>query len=121
MQRKNNIYNRSIKRTTVVVRFFYYIYCMELITKYIAIDSKEFKTEKECIEYENLLKEINFIMLANRVDAKKNLLELIKKHVSHVWVQETIDNNLHHSHVDRLLAEHEHWALKKAWFQIHSK
>lgn len=116
---------------------------MQSITKFKAIDGKEFNNENECLNYENLIKRVNEIMnvlpqLPNEENCnflngdgfiqhdKKilqkvriELLEEIKQHIKHKWVQQTIDDeNAHPSYVGRLIDEYQINPLSKAWHRF---
>ncbi len=114
---------------------------MKAITKFKSIDGKEFKSENECLNYEKLIDKVADIMkplptLPKNVDCsfsngkgflqhdksilhkvKINLLEEIKNHIEHKWIQQTIDDeNAHTSWVGRLISEYDGLGpLAKAW------
>lgn len=116
---------------------------MKAITKFKAVDGKEFNSENECLDYENLIKKVNNIMKAlpplpkdegcrfsngegfvqhDKTILRKvqiNLLEEMKKHIDHKWIQETIDNeNVHPSYVGRLIDDYGISPLNKAWYRF---
>ena len=113
---------------------------MQSITKFKAIDGKEFDSENECLDYENLINNVSSIMnelfpLPNNDNCsflngngfiqhdkqilrkvKINLLEEITKHIKHEWIQQTIDDeNVHPSFVGRLIGDVGITPLIKAW------
>lgn len=113
---------------------------MKVITKFKAIDGKEFNSENECLDYENLIKKVNNIMKVlpplpkdegcsfsngdgfvqhDKTILRKvqiNLLEEMKKHIDHKWIQQTIDDeNAHPSYIGRLISDYEIIPLKEAW------
>ena len=116
---------------------------MKVITKFKAVDGTEFNSENECLEYENLIKKVDNIMKAlpplpkddgcrfsngegfvqhNKTNLRKvqiNLLELMKKHIDHKWIQQTIDDeNVHPSYVGRLIDDYGIRPLNKAWYRF---
>lgn len=116
---------------------------MKAIVKYEAEDGKEFDSEKECLDYENLIARVNNIMKVLPPLPKDNgcrfsngegfvqhdkktlrkvqigLLKEIKKHVEHKWVEQTIeDENVHPSYVARLLDDYSISPLSKAWYRF---
>lgn len=113
---------------------------MEIITKYKAVDGSEFNTENQCLDYECLIRKVDNIMKDlpplpkdegceftngggyvqhDKICLRKvkiNLLEEIKKHINHKWVQQTIDDeNVHPSYVSRLIDDCGIRPLSKAW------
>lgn len=117
---------------------------MKKISKYEADDGTEFDNEKECLDYENLIKKVDKIMSElpslpkddncefsngggfinhDKTILRKvqiNILKEIKKYINHDWVQQTIDNeNAHPSYVGRLIDEHyKIRPLGKAWYRF---
>ena len=114
---------------------------MKTITKYKAVDGKEFNDEKSCLDYESLISKVDLIMssLIPTIDStdfsngcgfiqqdkstvKNTRLELlleIKKHVDHNWIQQTIeDDNIHGSWVARILGDYNINPLSKAWYRF---
>lgn len=116
---------------------------MRKIVKYKAVDNTEFDFEKDCLEYEYLIKRVKAIMKvlpklpendgcsfsngggyiqhdrATLRKVKLELLEQIKKYVNHDWVQQTIDNeNTHSSWVARLLDDYNIRPLRSAWYRF---
>lgn len=116
---------------------------MKAITKFKAVDGKEFNSENECLDYENLIKKVDNIMKAlpplpkddgcnfsngsgfvqhDKTILRKvkiNLLEEMKKHIDHKWIQETIDNDeVHPSYVSRLIDDYGISPLNKAWYRF---
>ena len=116
---------------------------MEAITKFKAIDGKEFSDAVKCHEYEQLIDRVNEIMqllhekptddgcsfsngggyiqhdvaIARKV--KIMLLNEIGKHIKHKWVQESInDETIHPSWVGRLLEERGIRPLENAWYRF---
>lgn len=117
---------------------------METITKYKAIDGKEFVNEKDCLDYEDLIKRVNSIMkdlyplpqndgcefsngkgfiqhdLSTIKKVKLSLLNEIEKYIDHKWVQQTKnDESAHPSFVDRLLDDYSIAPLQEAWYRIY--
>ena len=113
---------------------------MKTITKFRAIDGKEFNNENECLDYENLISKVNNIMKTlpslpkddgcsfsngngyiqhDKMILRKvqiNLLKEIKNHIDHKWIQQTIDDeNVHPSYVGRLVGDYDIKPLNKAW------
>lgn len=116
---------------------------MKVITKYKAVDEQEFSTEKECLDYEQLIERVNTIMaglkpLPNEKGfdfgngyyfvqqskgafklVKLNLLNEIKKHINHKWVEQTIeDETVHLSYVGRLIDDWNIRPLNNAWNRL---
>ena len=115
---------------------------MTTITKFKAIDGKEFDTEKECVEYENLIETVKTIMSKlkekpnscdfsngsgyiqqNQSDlkiVKIQLLELCKKYIDHKWIQQTIDDDtVHLSYAGRLISEYSNLRpIDFAWSRL---
>ena len=116
---------------------------MKVITKFKAIDGKEFNSENECLDYENLIKNVNNIMKVlpplpkdegcgfsngdgfvqhDKTILRKvqiNLLEEMKKHIDHKLIQQTIDDeNVHPSYVGRLIDDYGISPLNKAWYRF---
>lgn len=116
---------------------------MKTLTKFQAIDGVEFYDEAECIEYESLINKIDKIIsqlpplpkddgckFANGGgfiqhdkntlrSVKLNLLEEIKKHIEHRWIQQTIDDdNIHPSYVGRLVDDHGIRPINNAWHRF---
>ena len=116
---------------------------MKAIMKYQASDDCEFNTEKQCAEYELLIVNIANIMSAlpsRPIDSsfsngdmgyiqhdkttlrlvQVELLELMKEHIDHDWIQQTIDDEtVHPSYVGRLLSDYGISPLDKAWHRFH--
>jgi hypothetical protein len=112
---------------------------MKAITKYKAVDGTEFSTEKQCLDYEKLIKNIEVIMSELPVIPKKSmdfvnghgyiqhdkkilrkvqvkLLELMKKYMKHEWIQQTIDDeSIHPSYVGRLVSDSGISPFYHAW------
>jgi len=111
---------------------------MTAITKFKAIDGKEFDTEKECIDYEKLIDRVNQIMslIPKRIEdtdfangsgfiqhnekdlktVKVNFLNLCKEYIDHKWIQQAIDDDtVHPSCVQRLLGDYNIMPLYKEW------
>lgn len=113
---------------------------MEVITKYKAIDGKEFNTDLECLDHELLIKKVDEIMsplhpipkddgcvFANGggyiqhdkkilILVRRSLLELCKTYVDHKWIQQTIDDeSVDASWVSRLLGDYGINPLYMAW------
>lgn len=121
---------------------------MEIITKYRAVDGKEFSNENECLKYELLIKRVDEIMstlppipepnyettsftngggyLQHKSDdlrkAKIALLGICKEYSDHKWIQETIDNeqSMSCSFVARILGELGIYPLIEAWNRFSS-
>lgn len=116
---------------------------MKQITKYKAVDGKEFLTEKECLDYEALIERVNTIMsglkplpkdegcdFANGYSfvqqskaafklVKLNLLNEIKKHINHKWVEQTMeDDDMHLLYVGRLVGDYDINPLSKALYRL---
>ena len=101
---------------------------MKAITKYQAGDGAEFNTEQECAKHEMLIVGVANIMsvLSSKHDGcdfangsgfiqhdkdvlreiQVELLELMKKHINHEWIQQTIDDEtIHPSYVSRQIVD----------------
>lgn len=119
---------------------------MEKITKFKAIDGKEFTGEIECFKYELLLKRVDEIMAllpptpdndgcsfangdgyiqhdkAKLRNAQVQILEICKEYIDHEWIQQTIDaihdETVHLSYVDRLLGDYGIRPLEDAWYRF---
>ena len=114
---------------------------MEVITKFKAVDGKEFIHQHECMAYEVLIMQVDKIMsvlpyipkdcdFANgdgyiQHDTKQlrvveiEILKLCKKHIKHHWIQQSIDNELmHKSYVGRLLGDYDIRPLNNAWYRL---
>ncbi len=113
---------------------------MKKITKFEAIDGKEFNDEDECLKHESLIAQVDRIMSflpsppkddscdfvngkgfiqhngAILRNAQIQLLELCKEYIDHKWVQNTIDDaTVHPSYVGRLLGDYDIRPLYTAW------
>ena len=108
---------------------------MKVITKYVANNGIEFTTEKECVEQdaliiqvENIMSDINplpkkddgcrfgngyyFIQqdLKRVSEVKRKILTLIKVYVNHHWIEDTLNKeNIHPSYI---------MPLSNAWCRI---
>jgi len=116
---------------------------MEVITKFKAIDGKEFTKQTECLKYELLIKQVDEIMALlpptpnddgcnfsngggyikhdKQVlrNAQIKILELCKERIDHKWIQQSIDDEtVHCSWVDRLLGDYDIRPLDKAWYRF---
>ena len=116
---------------------------MEQITKFKAIDGKEFTSETKCLKYELLIKRVDEIMAllppipkddncnygngggyvkhdkAKLRNAQIQLLEICKEYIDHKWIQQTIDDEtVHSSYVGRLLDDYGIRPLNDAWFRF---
>lgn len=116
---------------------------MEKITKFKAIDGREFKTENECLDYEKLIVEVETIMKplkpAPKDDGGKfanghyfiqqqkgivkltklNLLNVINRYIDHKWITQSMeDDAVHPSWVGRLVGETDLRPLSDAWYRI---
>lgn len=114
---------------------------METITKFKAIDGKEFTDKQECIKYELLIDRVNSIMntLPKRPDScdfsngsgylqhneitlrntKISLLTICKEYIDHKWIQQSIDDDtIHPSWVGRLLDDYGIRPLNHAWYRF---
>ena len=113
---------------------------MEIITKFKAIDGKEFKSKNECLLHDKLIEEVNEIMSVLRSRPKHNhysfdrgtgfiqhkieivrkvklqLLKLSQKYLRHDWIQEAIDNeNMSALRNAYLFGEYDIMPLYRAW------
>jgi len=111
---------------------------METITKFKAIDGKEFTDKNECIKYESLIERVNNVMsaLPKNPDGcdfangsgfiqhdkqvlrqtQVKILELCKEYIDHKWIQQSIDDiTVHPSWVARLLGDYGIRPLENAW------
>ncbi len=111
---------------------------METITKYKAIDGKEFTDKDECIKYEILIERVNSIMklipesprssdfangsgfIQHNPQSLKNvkisLLTICKEYIDHKWIDQTInDPTVDPSWVSRLLGDYGINPLYYAW------
>ena len=113
---------------------------MKKVTRYEAIDGKEFDNEDECLDHDLLINKVNTIMAAlpkqpddgtcnfsngsgyvqhdkatlRRTQVK--ILELCKKRIDHQWIQQTIDDEtVDPSWVARLLGDYNIRPLSYAW------
>lgn len=116
---------------------------METITKFKAIDGKEFTSEQECLKYESLIRKVDGIMAllpptpdndgcsfangdgyiqhdkAKLKNAQVQILELCKDYIDHKWIQQTIDDeSVRPSYVGRLIDDYNIRPLNKAWFRF---
>ena len=114
---------------------------MEVITKFRAIDGKEFVSEKECIKYEALIISVNKIMdsLSKKpndssflngdgflqhdekvvTETKTRILEICKVYIDHKWIQQTIDEPKNDpSWVSRILGDYNIKPLSDAWYRF---
>ena len=116
---------------------------METITKFKAVDGKEFTNTEECLKYELLIKRVDVIMAflppvpkADNCDfdngsgyvkhdkailrnAQIQMLEICKEYIDHKWVQDTIDDeNVHLSYVGRLIDDYEIRPIRDAWYRF---
>jgi len=120
---------------------------MGKITKYKAIDGKEFNSESDCQDYEILIDQVNQIMSqiedCKKYDeglgfsngegyvqhkpetflkVKREILELVKTKIDHHWIQQTIDaigtDDVHPSWVGRILGDYNFDPIYKAWYRI---
>ena len=114
---------------------------MEIITKFKAIDGKEFNTKNECIDYEILIDKVNKIMslLPHPIDddsffngggyiqhckanvklSRINLLNLYGQYIKHPWIQQSIDNDkIDPSLVSRLLSDCNINPFIKSWNRL---
>lgn len=116
---------------------------MEKITKFKAIDGKEFKTENKCLDYESLIAEVETIMKSLKPVPKNdggnflnghsfvqqqkctvkltrlNLLNVIKRYIDHEWITKSMkDDSVHPSWVARLVGETDLRPLSDAWYRI---
>jgi len=116
---------------------------MEKITKFKAIDGREFYEESKCRDYENLIEEVEQIMGAfpplpqndgckfvngggyiqhsresfERV--KSALLDVASRYISHQWIQQTkADPSVHLSYAARLISEIGLQPLENAWNRL---
>ena len=107
---------------------------MKVITKYVANDGIEFATEKECLEQDALIVQVEKIMnvmvplpkeddgcrfvngcyfiqqdLNSVNEVKRKILTLIKVYINHQWVDDTLNKkNIHPSYVARLVGDCSH-------------
>jgi len=116
---------------------------MEKITKFKAVDGREFKTETECLDYERLIVEVETIMKSLKPTPKDsgcnfenghsfvqqqkkivkltrlNLLNVIKRYIDHKWITQSIeDDTVHPSWVARLVGGTDLCPLSDAWYRI---
>lgn len=117
---------------------------MKVISKYVATNGVEFATEKECLDQDALIIQVESIMkgiaplpkdetskFANGYyfvqqdlncvsEVKRQILTLIKVYINHKWVEDTIKNaNAHPSYVARLVGEYNNLnPLERAWYRI---
>jgi len=116
---------------------------MKTITKYKAIDGKEFSDRDECVSYELLICRVDDIMSAlppKPVDddcsfsggegflqhdksilrkVQLQLLEIMKEYTDHKWIQQTIDDeNIDPSWVARIIGEYSLHPLNNAWYRF---
>jgi len=116
---------------------------METITKFKAIDGKEFTSEIECLKYELLIKRVDEIMAllpqtpkddgcnfsngggyvkhekTTLRNAQIQLLEICKEYIDHKWIQQTIDDEtVHLSYVGRVLGDYGIRPLENAWYRF---
>ena len=114
---------------------------MEQITKYKAVDGKEFLQKSECIKYEQLISDVDAVMsqLPHRPDdttftngagfiqhskevfdkVRLELLAIIKQRIDHTWIDQTInDETVHPSWVGRMISEHGIRPLQEAWHRF---
>ncbi len=116
---------------------------MKTITKFQAVDGKEFTDKQECLKYEELIIEVDIIMSVlpetpkndacnfsngggflqhkKRVlrTSKIEILELCKKYIDHHWIQQTIDDcTVDPSWVARLLSDYNIQPLNNAWYRF---
>ena len=118
---------------------------MKVITKYVANNGIEFVTEKECVEQDALICQVEKIMngiapltkkddgcrfangyyfiqqdLNSVNEVKRKILTLIKVYVNHQWVDDTLNKeNIHPSYVGRLVGEYSNIRpLSDAWYRI---
>lgn len=117
---------------------------MKAITKYVANNGKEFSTEKEAIEQDALIVQVDGIMsklspipVRNDCDfsnghffipqdsdivkeVKREILTLIKVYINHKWIEQTlVDEAVHSSYVSRLVSEYNNLSpLAYAWYRL---
>ena len=116
---------------------------MEKITKFKAIDGREFYEESKCRDYENLISEVEQIMSAfpplpqndgckfvngggyiqhsrgTFERAKSELLAVASRYCSHHWLDNTKeDPTVHLSYAARLIGETELRPLENAWNRL---
>ena len=116
---------------------------MKKVIKFKAVDGREFRSEKECLDYESLIAEVKTIMQALKptpkddgcnfangysfVQQKKgmvkltrlNLLNVIKRYIDHKWIIQSMeDDTVHPSWVGRLVDESDLRPLSDAWYRI---
>lgn len=116
---------------------------MKVITKYQAIDGKEFVWESECLDYENLISSVEKIMSElpplpkndgcnfengggyiqhdkqAAIRVRRALLELAAKYSSLRWIQDSIENeNADPSWAARAIAETGIRPLENAWHRF---
>jgi len=120
---------------------------MKTITKFEAIDGTEFNKEQDCVDYEKLIERVNNIMnvLPNiseypnpafcfqsgsgflqhdKVklrDAQVKILKLCKEYITNEWIEESINNNVHPSYVEKVLDDTDDYRifpLMRAWWRF---
>lgn len=118
---------------------------MEIVTRFKAIDGREFTIKEECRNYELLIERVHNIMALlpktpeddctnnfcngdgfiqhdkNELrSAKIKILELCKEYIKHDWIQQAIDDeNADPSYVDRLIGEQSNISpLNSAWYRF---
>ena len=108
---------------------------MEAITQYKAKDGKIFDTEQKCLEYENLIDQVNLVLSklddpekykkdfdfdngkgyiqhdpATFLDVKKEILGMISQRIDHHIIKQAYEtygtNEVHHSWVSRILGDY---------------
>tara|TARA_R110000851_G_scaffold297052_1_gene452278 strand:+ start:638 stop:1072 length:435 start_codon:yes stop_codon:yes gene_type:complete len=116
---------------------------METITKFKAIDGKEFTNKEECLKYELLIERVDSTMALlppqpndegcsfsngdgflqhkkeNLMNVKVQILEICKEYIDHNWIQQTIDDEtVDPSWVARLLGDYNIRPLSNAWHRF---
>ena len=116
---------------------------MKTITKFKAIDGKEFTDKDECVNYELLIERVNNVMSLlppipnndgcsfsngdgflqhkkeNLTKVRLQILEVCKEHINHDWIQQTVDDDtVDPSWVARLLGDHGIRPLQDAWYRF---
>lgn len=121
---------------------------MEAITKYKAKDGIVFDSEKECLDYENLIDQVNLVISklddpikykkdydfvngrgyiqhdpATFFEVKKEILGLINSKINHPIIKKAFEtygtNEVNDSWVSRILGDYYYNPLDHAWYRIY--
>ena len=115
---------------------------MKTVLKYVADDGSEFESEQQCVEYEDLAKEVNDLLalLPERpsncdfsngggyiqhdkdifLNMREALLKIVMRYSTHRWIREALEKpEVHPSWVGRIINDSCPRPIRSAWDRIH--